>query len=333
MLDFVEGLDFGREVITVAVDEDGASVYSASENGRKEFPDLDVTVRGAISIGRRLMDPLSELVKIDPRSIGVGQYQHDVDAGELQQALDDVVTSCVNAVGVELNNAGRELLTYVSGLSSGLAENLVAYRAEHGPFSSRQELRSVPGLGAKTFEQAAGFLRIRDGKHPLDTSAVHPEQYPLVEQMAGDAGVTVDELMADRKLRASIDINWYLSETVGLPTLQDIMQELDKPGRDPRENFEPFRFSDEIHSIDDVEEGMVLPGLVTNVTNFGAFVDIGAHQDGLVHISELSHQYVSNPHTVVKVNQKVTVKVISIDRERARIGLSMKQAQGIRNVY
>jgi uncharacterized protein len=306
------------------VNESGASVYSASEVAREEFADKDITVRGAVSIGRRLMDPLAELVKIDAKSIGVGQYQHDVDQAKLKQGLDDVVISCVNAVGVEVNTASSDLLAYVSGLGPSLARNIVAYRNEHGPFTDRQSLLKVPRLGEKVFEQAAGFLRIHGGTHPLDASAVHPESYPLVEQMAADLGCSLKELLNSSELRSQLDLNKYVSDKVGLPTLKDIVQELEKPGRDPREKFEVFNFTDGVNTISDLKIGMKLPGIVTNVTNFGAFVDIGVHQDGLVHISHLSDQFVKDPTAVVAVQQKVNVTVTEVDVERKRIGLSMK---------
>ncbi|TFG62712.1 MAG: RNA-binding transcriptional accessory protein [Spirochaetales bacterium] len=323
-LAFCESVDFGRPLIILSVNENGASVYSASETARKEFPDHDLTVRGAVSIGRRLMDPLSELVKIDPKAIGVGQYQHDVDQKALKNSLDDVVSSCVNKVGVELNTASRELLRYVAGLSEKTAGSIVARRTAGGPFTSRQELRSVPGLGEKTFEQAAGFLRIRGGEQPLDASAVHPERYALVEKMAADLGCTLSDLLSNPALRKEIRPERYVSGDAGLPTLKDILAELEKPGRDPREQFEVFRFAENVHEIEDLQEGMILPGLVTNVTDFGAFVDIGVHQDGLVHISELADRFVKNPKDVVKVQQKVQVRVLAVDLGRKRISLSMK---------
>ena len=321
--DFVRKLGL-QGVVIVMVNESGASIYSASETAREEFPDQDVTVRGAVSIGRRLMDPLAELVKIDPRSIGVGQYQHDVDQNKLQTALDDTVMSCVNAVGVELNTASKQILAYISGLGPALAQQIVNYRKENGPFSSRRELKKVPRLGDKAFEQAAGFLRIRNGQHPLDASAVHPERYALVEQMAQDLGVDVAQLMKDDKLRKQIDLKKYISDEVGLPTLNDILSELAKPGLDPREQFETFSFTDGVNSVSDLRVGMKLPGIVTNITNFGAFVDIGVHQDGLVHLSQLANRFVSDPHEVVKVQQKVMVTVTEVDEKRNRIGLSMK---------
>ena len=308
----------------VMVDESGASIYSASEAARDEFPDHDVTVRGSVSIGRRLQDPLAELVKIDPKSIGVGQYQHDVDQAALKKSLDDVVMSCVNAVGVEVNTASAQLLTYVSGLGPQLAKNIVKYREENGPFRKRQDLTNIPRFGAKTFEQAAGFLRIHASENPLDASAVHPERYALVERMARDLGCAVRDLMRDPALRKKIDLNKYVGGDVGLPTLQDILAELEKPGRDPRPQFEAFSFSDAVHELTDLKPGMVLPGIVTNVTNFGAFVDIGVHQDGLVHISQLADKFVKDPNAVVKVRQKVQVKVVEVDAARKRIALTMR---------
>lgn len=313
-----------EDVTIVMVNESGASIYSASEVAREEFPDHDVTVRGAVSIGRRLMDPLAELVKIDPKSIGVGQYQHDVDQNKLQSSLDDTVVSCVNAVGVELNTASKQILAYVSGLGPSLAQQIVNYRVANGPFKSRKELKKVPRLGDKAFEQAAGFLRIRHGEHPLDASAVHPERYPLVEQMAKDLGADVQDLLTDEALRKQIDLKKYVSENVGLPTLNDIIAELSKPGRDPREQFEAFKFTDGVNSISDLRIGMKLTGIVTNITNFGAFVDIGVHQDGLVHLSQLANRFVADPNEVVKVQQHVNVTVTEIDEKRNRIGLSMK---------
>ncbi|HEY4652452.1 MAG TPA: Tex family protein, partial [Pontibacter sp.] len=321
---FVKSLKLPASVMVVMVNESGASIYSASEVAREEFPDQDVTVRGAVSIGRRLMDPLAELVKIDPKSIGVGQYQHDVDQSALKHSLDDVVMSCVNAVGVEVNTASKQLLTYVSGLGPALAQNIVEYRNQNGPFRTRTELKKVPRLGEKAFEQAAGFLRIRDAKNPLDASAVHPESYPIVEQMAKDLGVTVQDLMKSEELRKKINLKNYVTETVGLPTLQDILSELAKPGRDPRQTFEAFSFTEGVNEIKDLREGMKLPGIVTNITAFGAFVDIGVHQDGLVHVSHLSDRFVTNPHDVVKVGQKVEVTVLEVDAGRKRISLSMK---------
>ena len=316
--------DKGARVGLFVVSEDGASVYSASKVARDEFPDEDVTVRGAVSIGRRLMDPLAELVKIDPKSIGVGQYQHDVDQAKLRRSLDQTVESCVNSVGVNLNTASVHLLTYVSGLGPALAKNIVDYRRENGAFTSRSQLRKVPRLGPAAFEQSAGFLRISGAKNPLDGSAVHPERYALVEQMAKDEGCSVADLIADSTLRARVDINKYVSEDVGLPTLTDIMRELEKPGRDPRQAVEEFEFDSRVTSIDDLVPGMELPGIVTNITNFGAFVDIGVHQDGLVHVSQLADKYVSHPTDVVKLHQHVRVRVTEVDRRRSRISLSMK---------
>ena len=307
------------------VSEDGASVYSASKVAREEFPDEDVTVRGAVSIGRRLMDPLAELVKIDPKSIGVGQYQHDVDQTKLKHQLDQTVESCVNLVGVNLNTASSHLLQYVSGLGPALAKNIVDYRKEHGPFASRAQLKKVPRLGPSAFQQCAGFLRIPGAKNPLDNSAVHPESYAIVEQMAHDQGCSVGDLIAQRELRARVDINRYVTAEVGIPTLTDIMNELEKPGRDPREQLEEFEFDSRVQTIDDLEEGMVLPGIVTNITNFGAFVDIGVHQDGLVHISQMANRRIAHPTDVVKLHQHVDVKVTEVDRRRKRIALSMKQ--------
>ncbi len=315
---------FKGKVIAVMVSENGASVYSASEVARKEFPEYDVTVRGAVSIGRRLMDPLSELVKIDPKSIGVGQYQHDVNQTLLQESLNDVVVSCVNSVGVELNTASRELLSYVSGIGPALADKIVDYRNREGAFHSRQELKKVERLGEKAFEQCAGFLRVRESDNPLDHSAVHPERYTLVERMAKDAGATVDQLMKDKSLREKIDIQRYVSADCGLPTLQDIMKELDKPGLDPRAKFEVFEFDKNVTRIEDVKPGMELPGIVTNITAFGAFVDIGVHQDGLVHISQLANRRVNDPSEVVHLHQHVRVRVIDVDLRRKRISLSMK---------
>jgi len=311
-------------VPVLLVSESGASVYSASETARREFPDLDLTVRGAVSIGRRLMDPLAELVKIDPKAIGVGQYQHDVDQTALKKSLDDVVESCVNAVGVELNTASVELLTHVSGLGPALARAVVAYREANGPFKRRRELLKVPRLGPKAFELAAGFLRIHGGADPLDASAVHPESYGIVKAMADDIGCAVADLLVDARKRGRIALEKYQSETVGMPTLRDIMAELEKPGRDPREAFEVFAFAEGVSGMGDLEPGMRLPGVVTNVTNFGAFVDIGVHQDGLVHISQLADHFVSDPHAVVRVQQKVTVTVLEVDAERKRIALSLR---------
>lgn len=315
---------FKNKVIAVMVSENGASVYSASEVARAEFPDYDVTVRGAVSIGRRLMDPLSELVKIDPKSIGVGQYQHDVDQKMLHDSLEDVVVSCVNSVGVELNTASRELLSYVSGIGPALASKIVEYRNQNGAFRNRHELMNVPRLGEKAFEQCAGFLRVRESDNPLDRSAVHPERYALVERMAKGVGATVDQLMKDRDLRSKINIDQFVSGDCGLPTLQDIMKELDKPGLDPRAKFEIFEFDKNVTRIEDLREGMVLPGIVTNITAFGAFVDVGVHQDGLVHISQLANRRVAEPNEVVHLHQHVQVKVIKVDLRRHRISLTMK---------
>ncbi len=322
---FVRSLDISKNTIVVMVNESGASVYSASEVAREEFPDYDLTVRGSVSIGRRLMDPLAELVKIDPKSIGVGQYQHDVDQNALKKSLDDVVISCVNMVGVDVNTASKQLLTYVSGLGPQLAENIVKFRNEHGPFRSREELKNVPRLGANTFVLAAGFLRIPNGENPLDGSAVHPESYPIVNTMANDLKCAVIDLMRNESLRKNITLNKYVTDKVGLPTLTDIMAELSKPGRDPREKFETFGFAEGIEKIEDLKPGMSLPGIVTNITAFGAFVDIGVHQDGLVHISELADKFVKNPNDAVKVHQKVTVTVLEVDMKRRRISLSMKK--------
>ena len=321
---FLRRLSLDRKVQVVMGSESGASVYSASQVAREEFPDQDVTVRGAISIGRRLMDPLAELVKIDPQSIGVGQYQHDVDQGLLRRRLDDEVVRCVNAVGVEVNTASRQLLAYVSGLGPNLAGAIQEYRDGHGPFRSRDDLLKVPRLGPKSFEQAAGFLRIRDGDQPLDASAVHTESYSLVQAMARDQGCSVGDLMTDGNFRARIDLNRYVNDRVGLPTLQDIMEELAQPGRDPRQEFEPFSFAAGVETINDLRPDMQLPGVVTNVTAFGAFVDVGVHQDGLVHISQLADRFVRNPGEVVKVNQRVTVTVLDVDLDRRRISLSMR---------
>ena len=324
--EFVRGLHVeGVEIFLVS--EDGASVYSASATAREEFPDYDVTVRGAVSIGRRLADPLAELVKIDPKAIGVGQYQHDVDAGALKRSLDQTVESCVNAVGVNLNTASAHLLTYVSGLGAALAKKIVEYRTTHGPFGSRRELLKVPRLGAKAFEQCAGFLRIVDGKNPLDNTAVHPERYDIVQHMAADAGLDVPALIADAEARKRLDLKRYCTADVGLPTLTDILAELDKPGRDPRGKAEVFSFEEGIHSIDDLEIGMILPGVVTNVTNFGAFVDLGIKVKGLVHVSQLADRFVRDPNEVVHVQQQVRVRVLEIDEARGRIALSMKSVE------
>lgn len=321
---FVKTLGLADSIQVFTVSEDGASVYSASKTAREEFPNKDVTVRGAVSIGRRLMDPLAELVKIDPKSIGVGQYQHDVDQAKLKKSLDLTVESCVNSVGVNLNTASKHLLTYVSGLGPTLAQNIIDYRTANGAFRSRSQLLKVPRLGPSAFEQSAGFLRIPDAKNPLDNTAVHPESYKIVEKMAKDCGCSVAELIKDKDKRKSIRLDRYVSEKVGMPTLTDIMAELEKPGRDPREQLEEFEFDPNVSTPDDLVEGMVLPGIVTNITNFGAFVDIGVHQDGLVHISQLADRYVSDPTQVVKLHQHVMVKVIEVDRRRNRISLSMK---------
>jgi uncharacterized protein len=321
---FIGNLGLSGEISVVMVNESGASIYSASEAAREEFPDFDITVRGSVSIGRRLMDPLAELVKIDPKSIGVGQYQHDVDQSALKKSLDDVVASCVNGVGVEVNTASKQLLTYVSGLGAQLAKGIVEYRNEHGPFRSREDLRKVPSLGPRAFEQSAGFLRIRDGENPLDGSAVHPESYHIVDAMVKDIGCFLVDLMKNEELRKKINLAHYVTGTVGMPTLNDIMAELAKPGRDPREKFESFQFKKDVGKVEDVKSGMKLPGIVTNITAFGAFVDIGVHQDGLIHISELSDKFVRNPADVVKVHQKVMVTVLEVDLKRRRISLSLK---------
>lgn len=321
---FIKSLHFNHDVKQFVVSEDGASVYSASKTAREEFPDEDVTVRGAVSIGRRLMDPLAELVKIDPKSIGVGQYQHDVDQTKLKKSLDLTVESCVNTVGVNLNTASQHLLTYVSGLGPTLAKNIVEYRKENGAFTSRAQLKKVSRLGPSAFEQCAGFLRIPGAKNPLDNSAVHPESYKIVEQMAKDCHCTVSDLIKDKKKRESIDIKRYITDTIGIPTLTDIIKELEKPGRDPREQIEAFEFDKNVTTVDDLMEGMILPGIVSNITNFGAFVDVGVHQDGLVHISQLADRYVSDPTQVVKLHQHVKVRVVEVDRKRNRISLSMK---------
>ena len=323
---FVRRLGLASSVTIVMVNESGASIYSASEAAREEFPDKDITVRGAVSIGRRLMDPLAELVKLDPKSIGVGQYQHDVDQDALKKSLDDVVVSAVNAVGVEVNTASKQLLTYVSGLNSTIAENIVKRRDEKGPFKSRRDLLEVPRLGEKTYELAAGFLRVRGAENPLDESAVHPESYGVVDRMARDLGVAVKDLMRDESLRKRIDKGKYVSEKVGLPTLSDILSELAKPGRDPREKFEAFQFAEGVNKIEDVKPGMKLPGIVTNVAAFGAFVDIGVHQDGLVHVSQLADRFVKDPNEVVKVQQRVEVTVVEVDLPRKRISLTMRKA-------
>jgi len=326
---FVKSLKLPTTIPVVMVNESGASIYSASEAAREEFPNEDVTVRGSVSIGRRLMDPLAELVKLDPKSIGVGQYQHDVEQTALKRSLDDVVVSCVNGVGVELNTASKQLLSYVSGLGPALAGSIVAYRNENGPFKSRAALKNVPRLGAKAFEQAAGFLRIREGEHPLDASAVHPESYTLVDAMARDLNCSVTDLMRDNALRQKIQLQKYVTESVGLPTLNDILGELAKPGRDPRQKFELFSFQAGVEKMEDLTPGMKLPGIVTNVTAFGAFVDIGVHQDGLVHVSQLADRFIKDPSEVVKVSQKVFVTVTEVDLPRKRIALSMKAAPQI----
>ena len=315
---------FGRTLQAFSVNEDGASVYSASPIAREEFPDYDVTVRGVVSIGRRLMDPLAELVKIDPKSVGVGQYQHDVDQTKLKNALNETVELCVNAVGVNLNTASQQLLTYISGLGPQLARNIVTYRTENGPFASRTDLMKVPRMGAKAFEQCAGFLRIPDSSNPLDNTAVHPERYTLVNQMANDLGTSVETLIKDKALRERIRLNDYVTEECGLPTLRDIMKEIEKPGRDPRNQIQVFSFAPDIHDIDDLREGMILPGIISNITNFGCFVDIGIHEKGLVHISEIADKYISDPSEVVSLHQQVNVKVLQIDRARKRISLSLK---------
>ena len=321
---FVTSQRYDREIQVFVVSEDGASIYSASKTAREEFPDYDVTVRGAVSIGRRLIDPLAELVKIDPKSIGVGQYQHDVDQSKLKASLDQTVESCVNLVGVNVNTASKHLLTYVSGLGAALAQNIVDYRTENGAFRSRRELLKVPRMGAKAFEQCAGFLRIPGAENPLDNSAVHPESYSVVERMAKDLGCSVTDLIKDKELRSRIKIENYITDSVGLPTLTDIMQELDKPGRDPRRKIEMFEFDKNVRTLDDLQEGMELPGIVTNITNFGCFVDIGIKENGLVHVSQLADRFISDPSTVVSIHQHVRVRVMSIDRERKRIQLTMK---------
>lgn len=322
--EFITNIRYTKPVKVFVVSEDGASVYSASAVARAEFPEYDVTVRGAVSIGRRLMDPLAELVKIDPKSIGVGQYQHAVDQALLKKSLDQTVESCVNLVGVNVNTASKELLTYISGLGPVLAQNIVQYRAENGPFVCRKDLKKVPRLGEKAFEQCAGFLRIPNGSNPLDNSAVHPESYPVVEKMAADLHCTVGELMKRKELKQQIRLEQYQTDQIGMPTLQDIMKELDKPGRDPRSEIQEFSFNPDIHTIDDLQEGMILPGIVTNITNFGCFVDVGIKENGLVHISELADRFVSNPADVVSIHQHVQVRVLSIDTTRKRVQLSMK---------
>jgi uncharacterized protein len=325
---FIRNIRFDKDLIAIMVNESGASVYSASKVARDEFPDYDVTVRGAVSIGRRLMDPLAELVKIDPKSIGVGQYQHDVNQAELQQSLEDTVSTCVNQVGVEVNTASKELLSYVSGVGPALAQNIVNFRKENGPFSSREEFKKIPRFGDKAFEQAAGFLRIRYAQNPLDRSAVHPESYHVVNKMAKRSGTTVEELMKNEEARKKIVLSDYVDGKIGLPTLNDIVLELAKPGRDPRQKFDVFEFAKGIERIEDLVPGMVLPGIVTNITAFGAFVDIGVHQDGLVHVSQMADRFIRDPKEVVKLNQKVQVKVLDVDKERKRITLSMKVVDG-----
>ncbi|MGM9759217.1 MAG: Tex family protein [Parabacteroides sp.] len=326
---FICSIPFKSDIQVFVVSEDGASVYSASKLAREEFPQFDVTVRGAVSIGRRLMDPLAELVKIDPQSIGVGQYQHDVDQNALKKSLDQTVESCVNRVGVNVNTASKQLLTYVSGLGPALAQNIIDYRTQQGPFKSRKELLKVPRMGEKSFQLSAGFLRIANGTNPLDNSAVHPERYALVEQMARDLGCNVEELVRNKALKRQLTLERYLSDTVGMPTLTDIMEELDKPGRDPRSTIQVFSFDPSLHSIEDVREGQILPGIIKNITNFGCFVDIGIHESGLVHISQLSDQYITDPNQVVSLHQHVKVKVINVDLVRKRIQLSMKGIQQI----
>ena len=321
---FITNIRYDRKVQVFVVSENGASIYSASKIARDEFPEYDVTVRGAVSIGRRLMDPLAELVKIDPKSIGVGQYQHDVEQGALKKSLDQTVESCVNLVGVNVNTASKHLLTYISGLGPTLAQNIVDYRTEHGPFQSRRELLKVPRMGEKAFEQSAGFLRIQDGKNPLDNSAVHPESYPIVELMAKDLKCTVTELISNKELKKKLDLKKYVTDKVGMPTLLDIMEELDKPGRDPRQTIQVFSFDPTVKTIEDLKEGQVLPGIVTNITNFGCFVDIGIKENGLVHISELADRFISDPTQVVSIHQHVKVKVLSVDLVRKRVQLSMK---------
>lgn len=325
--DFISRQSFDRQIPVFVVSEQGASIYSASKTAREEFPEYDVTVRGAVSIGRRLMDPLAELVKIDAKSIGVGQYQHDVDQGKLKKALDQTVENCVNLVGVNLNTASSHLLTYVSGLGPQLALNIVNYRAENGAFGSRKELMKVPRMGAKAFEQCAGFLRISDAKNPLDRTAVHPESYHIVERMAKDLRCTVDELIASKELRGKVRVADYVTETVGLPTLEDIMQELDKPGRDPRKEIKVFEFDRNVRTIEDLREGMILPGIVGNITNFGAFVDIGIKENGLVHLSQMADRFVADPTEVVSIHQQVMVRVMNVDTERKRVQLSMRGVQ------
>ena len=322
--EFITNIRYDRKVQVFVVSENGASIYSASKIARDEFPEYDVTVRGAVSIGRRLMDPLAELVKIDPKSIGVGQYQHDVDQTKLKKALDQTVENCVNLVGVNVNTASKNLLTYISGLGPALAQNIVDYRTEHGPFQSRRELLKVPRMGEKAFEQSAGFLRIQAGKNPLDNSAVHPESYPIVEKMAKDLNCTVSDLIANKELKKKLDLKKYITDTTGMPTLLDIMEELDKPGRDPRQAIQIFSFDPTVKTIGDLKEGQVLPGIVTNITNFGCFVDVGIKENGLVHISELADRFVSDPTEIVSIHQHVKVKVLSVDLARKRVQLTMK---------
>lgn len=324
---FIRRIPFDRDIIAVMVNESGASVYSASAVAREEFPDYDITVRGAVSIGRRLMDPLAELVKIDPKSIGVGQYQHDVNQGLLKKSLEDTVISCVNTVGVEVNMASKELLTHISGLGPTVAKNIIDYRAKNGKFQSRKELMKVARFGDKVFEQAAGFLRIRDAANPLDCSSVHPESYHVVAKMAKNLGCTINDLMSSEELRKKLKLEEFVTEAIGLPTLTDIMQELAKPGRDPRKKFDIFEFDKNVMKIDDVIPGMILPGIVTNITAFGAFVDIGVHQDGLIHISQMTDRFIKDPNEVVQLNQKVTVRVLEVDKVRKRIQLSMKNVE------
>jgi len=321
---FIKSIRYKKDILAVMVNESGASVYSASRLAREEFPDYDVTVRGAVSIGRRLMDPLAELVKIDPKSIGVGQYQHDVNQAALMKSLEDTVVSCVNKVGVEVNTASKELLSHVSGLGPSLAQNIVEFRKENGPFRTRLDFRQVPRFGEKAFEQAAGFLRIQEGDHPLDKSAVHPESYGIVKKMAEKHGVDIGELMNNSELRKSIRLEEFITDKVGLPTLTDIIEELARPGRDPRKKFDLFEFAQGVHSMEDLQPGMVLPGIVTNITAFGAFVDVGIHQDGLVHVSQMADRFVRDPNEIVKIHQKVMVRVLEVDLDRKRIQLSMK---------
>jgi len=327
-MDFCSSIDLPPQVDVFLVNESGASIYSASEIAREEFPDHDVTVRGAVSIGRRLMDPLAELVKIDPKSIGVGQYQHDVNQTRLKESLDQVVESCVNSVGININTASKHLLNYVSGLGPALAQNIVNYRAEHGPFKSRTELKKVPRMGDKAFEQSAGFLRIRDAKHPLDNTAVHPESYHIVQKMADDLNCTIEQLIRDQTLRQSVNLKQYVTDSIGMPTLKDIMKELEKPGLDPRGSAKAIAFDKSIKTIEDLHTGMVLPGIVNNITNFGAFVDIGIKESGLVHISQMADRFIKDPAEVVSLNQEVTVRVVEVDLQRKRIQLSMKDIVG-----